>query len=63
MSQSQDSKVTLEVEQDGDGVHVHLKGLAALKGLRELAQDLCCCCGGGGNGKSSGAADGAATAD
>jgi hypothetical protein len=36
-------KVVIEVEQTDDGLQFSLKGLEALRGLKETLSPLCCC--------------------
>jgi hypothetical protein len=36
-------KVVIEVEQTDDGLQFSLKGMEALRGLKETLSPLCCC--------------------
>jgi len=36
-------KVVIEVEQTDDGLQFRLKGLEALRGLKDTLSPLCCC--------------------
>lgn len=42
-AEARKSNVVVEIKETDDGIELSLKGLSALRGLKETLSPLCCC--------------------